>query len=332
MPEEKNSSAFRCATVAVVGRPNAGKSTLLNALLDAELSGVSARPQTTRANVKGVLQLYGREAGRKKWTGQLVIVDTPGVNLRKGLLDRSMYAAIEDALRGVDVVVWVADCRTFRKDLDDLEQDRPGEDKLFFWLKDQINRKHKEARWILVLSKADTKSKEKLLPLIERAAQILPQFTDIIPLSALKGLKDTKGNVQALIEVLKKAAPEAPPLFPEETWTDQSARELVRSLVREAIFQGSYKEVPYESDCEIVSFAEPQGKKKMAEVDANIVVSRDSLKRILVGKGGAKIRDIGHTVRVRYKDLTGDNLVLRLFVKVEEKWQQRPKFLKELGY
>jgi GTP-binding protein Era len=330
--ESKPEAGFRTATVAVIGRPNAGKSTLLNALLDAELSGVSARPQTTRSNIKGILQLYGKVNGKKKWTGQLVIADTPGVNLRKGLLDRSMYSAIEDALRGVDGVVWVADCRTFKRDLDDLEQDRPGEDKLFFWLKDQMNKKRKDSKWILVLSKADMKSKEKLLPLIELAARVMPQFTDIIPLSALKGQKDTKGNVKSLIKVLEASAPEAAPLYPEDTWTDVSERDLVQNLVREAIFQGSYKEVPYESDCEIFSFKEPTGKQKMAEVDANIVVSRDSLKRILIGKGGAKIRDIGKAVRVRYKDLTGDDIVLRLNVKVEDKWQQRPKFLKELGY
>jgi len=322
---------FKCATVAILGRPNAGKSTLLNALLESELSATSDRPQTTRTNIRGILQRY--EQKPKRWSGQLVLVDTPGVNLRKGLLDRSMYAAIEDAMRDVDIGIWVADCRSFEKDLDDAAMGRAGpDDRLALWIRDQL-RKQGRTQWILVLSKADTKAKGELLPLIEKAHQVFPEFKEIIPLAALKGgLADARSNVGGLLRVLENLSPVGAPLYPEDSWTDLSGREVVRNLIRECIFRGSYKEVPYETDCLIDSWAEPEGKQKMAEVHATICVSRDSLKRIMVGQGGSKIKDIGITVRKRYKEITGEEIILKLFVKVIEKWTMSPTRLKDLGY
>ncbi|MEO5666744.1 MAG: GTPase Era [Bdellovibrionota bacterium] len=329
MSEEN--TTFKCATVAIMGRPNAGKSTLLNALLESELSATSDRPQTTRTNIRGILQRY--ETKPKRWSGQLVLVDTPGVNLKKGLLDRSMYAAIEDAMRDVDIGVWVADCRSFEKDLDDAAMGRAGpEDRLALWIKDQLKKKDR-TQWLLVLSKADTKNKADLLPLIEKANQVFPEFKEIIPLAALKGgLADARSNVGGLLKVLDGLAPEAPALYGEDDWTDMSGREVVRNLIRECIFRGSYKEVPYETDCNIDTWQEPSGKQKMAEVHATICVSRDSLKRILVGKGGSKIKDIGVTTRARYKEITGEEIILKLFVKVVEKWTVTPSRLKDLGY
>lgn len=323
---------FRCSTVAILGRPNAGKSTLLNALLSSEFSGTSDRPQTTRQNIKGILQRYNDESGRKEWVGQHVLVDTPGVNLRKGLLDRSMYASIEDAMREVDIALWVADCRSFERDLDDIAMDRSGrDDRLALWLRDQVRSKDK-TKWILVLSKVDLKSKAELLPLIEKANEVMPEFAEIVPLCALQGLAQAKSNVSALLEVIDSKAPKGPPLYPEESWTDMNSRELLRNLIRETIFRNSYKEVPYECDCLIEMWQDPHGKKKMTEVDATIVVSRPSLKQILVGKGGQNIKSIGITVRKRWEEITGEAMVLRLFVKVVEKWHLMPNQLRELGY
>ena len=136
--EIKSQPNFRCARIAILGRPNAGKSTLLNALMEVAFSGTSNRPQTTRTNIRGVIQLHDEE---KKWVGQLVLVDTPGVNFKKGLLDRSMHMAVEGALRDVDVVIWVADSRTFKRDLKDIEMKRPGSDKLAGWLVQRLEEK-----------------------------------------------------------------------------------------------------------------------------------------------------------------------------------------------
>jgi GTP-binding protein Era len=321
--------AFRCSTVAILGRPNAGKSTLLNALIESDLSATSDRPQTTRSNVKGILQRYNE---KKEWIAQHVLVDTPGVNLKKGLLDRSMYTAIEDAMRDVDIAVWVADSRTFERDLDDVAMGRSGqEDRLALWLRDQIRRPGQKTQWLLVLSKADLVNKAELLPLIEKASQVLPEFVEIIPVSAMQGLADSRSNLDGFLKILDRIAPEGDALYPEEAWTDLSGREVLRNLVREAIFRGSYKEIPYECDCFIESWVDAEPGRR-TEVHATICVSRESIKRILVGKGGSKIKEIGINVRKRYLDLTGDEIILKLFVKVIEKWNQMPQHMHQLGY
>jgi GTPase len=324
---------FKCATVAIIGRPNAGKSTLLNALIESELSATSNRPQTTRTNVRGIIQRYaGLDSGDKRWTGQLVLVDTPGVNLRKGLLDRSMYVAIEEAMRDVDIAVWVADCRGFDSDLDDIAMGRSGpDDRLALWLRDQIRRPNQRTKWILAISKIDTRSKAELLPLMEKVAEILPEFETVIPLAAIQGLENEKSNVIGLLNTLDQLAPKGPPLYPEESWTDMSGREVVRNLIRESIFRGSYKEIPYECDCVIDDWIEPEEGRR-TEVHATIIVSRDSIKGIMVGKGGSKIKETGQSVRKRFAEITGEDIVLKLFVKVVEKWTQLPQKVRDLGY
>ncbi len=320
---------FRCASVAVLGRPNAGKSTLLNALLGTAVSGTSKRPQTTRQNIRGVIQFHNPE---KEWTGQLVIVDTPGLNFKKGLLERSMHMAVEDTLAKVDLVVWVADARTWKKDLKDVELEQPGADRIASWLTNQLKALRPESKWILVLSKVDLVAKNDLLPLIQKSLEVLPQFSDVVPIAAELGLGAKGSNLNALLEILKDTAPESDPMYGEETWTDLNDRQLIQNLVREAIFRQGREEVPYETDCSIESYVEPEGVKKMAEVHANIWVTKDSIKPILVGKAGSRIKEIGHSVRKRYKEITGHDLVLKLFVKVVEKWNLRAAHLQELGY
>ena len=330
---KKEDKEFKSATVAILGRPNAGKSTLLNALMEVEVSATSNRPQTTRTNIKGILQIHD---AKKHWTGQLVLVDTPGVNFQKGLLERSMHMSVESALEDVDIAIWVADARTFESDLRDLEQGKLGEDKVVGWLRAALNASsaHEgKTRWILVLSKIDMISKPELLPLMERAAHLLPEFIHIVPTAAPKGLKEKDSNLSGLMGVLRDMAVEgAPALYPEETWTDLNERQLVQNLVREAIFRQSRAEVPYQTDCSIIQFLAPEGTKKRPEADAVIWVSRKSLKPILVGERGTRIRDIGTYARQRYQEVTGEDLILRLFVKVVEKWETRPSLLQELGY
>lgn len=324
---------FRAATVALLGRPNAGKSTLLNALLEVAVSATSARPQTTRRNVRGILQL---KDSRKRWNGQLVLVDTPGVNLERGLLDRSMYMSIEGALDGVDVAVWVSDAKDFARDLRNLESDRAGDDKIAGWLRDAFKTSRKNGgstAWVLALTKVDTIALNTLLPLMQKIAATLPEIEHIVPVAAIKGMESEDSNLPALLNVLRESAPSGDPLYPEDSWTDLTERDLVQQLVREAVFRQSYREVPYETDCAVMMFNEPDGeKKRRPEAEVVIWVSRSSLKPILVGKGGARIKEIGIAARERYKEVTGQDLILRLFVKVVEKWPLKAQAIGELGY
>ena len=319
---------FRCGTVAILGRPNAGKSTLLNGLIDLRLSAVSKRPQTTRTNIRGVLQFHNT---KETWNGQLVIIDTPGVNFKRGLLDRSMHANVEHALKDVDVAVWLADARTFKKDLREIELGRPGSDKLAGWLKHRLGNTE-GLPWVLALSKVDLVAKNELLPLMARISELMPEFKGIVPIAAQLGTKNKDSNLENLVTLLRDLSPKGPPLFPEDSWTDLSDKAFIQNLIREAIFQQGREEVPYECDCSILRFIEPTGKKKLSEVDATIWVSRKSLKPIMVGKQGAMIRDIGTQVRERYKEVTGEDIILRLFVKVVEDWESAPQSLEDLGY
>lgn len=325
-PASKSAPKFKCARIAILGRPNAGKSTLLNALLDVELSAVSKRPQTTRSNIRGIIQRYD---SKKQWTAQLVFMDTPGVNFKKGLLDRSMSMSIRGALENVDLVLWLSDAPSWERDLRDLEAKRPGDDKLAGFLADELSKK--TVPWILGVSKVDRADKGRLLPLIERTAK-LNLFTDIIPLSSVMGLESDYSNLETLLKYVESLAPNRAPEFSEDDWTDLSAKSIIQNLVREAIFRQTQEEVPYQSDCTIMSFKEGEEGKRRTEVHATIWASKDSLKPILVGAKGSRIKELGSTVRQRYQDITGEDIVLKMFVKVVDKWESRATNLSELGY
>lgn len=320
------SNNFFVNRVAILGRPNAGKSTLLNALLESPLSGTSARPQTTRTNIRGVLQRFDKD---KNWIGQIVLADTPGVNLSKGLLERAMHMSVEEALKDVETVVWVADARTFSKDLRNIEMDRVGGDKIAGWLTSTL-KSCADKNWILVISKMDLVSPNEVLPLIQKAGEVLPQFKEIVPISAQKTSKAS--NLESLISVFEKYSEPSEPIYDAEVWTDLNQKQVLQNLIREAIFRQGKQEVPYKSDSTIFSFAEPTGNKKMPEIHAYIWVSKASMKPILVGAGGSRIREINKAVRDRYEEITGEKIVLKLFVKVVEKWESRAANLSELGY
>jgi GTP-binding protein Era len=325
---------FSCAQVAIIGRPNAGKSTLLNSMMESELSGVSPRAQTTRKNVRGILNFYSDESSveKKRWTSQLVLVDTPGVNLRRGLLDRSMYAAIEAALEAVEIVCWVADAREWMEELENLEFDRPGDDRLSVWLKEQVTRKYQAKKWFLVLTKADLVEKAELLPLIEKTVKVIPSFSSIIPVVGKKKISDRDSNLASLVNLLRESSPIAAPLYAEEEWTDLNERELLLNLIREAVFCTNFKEVPYECECQITNWAEAPGVGMRPEVSADIIVSRDSLRAILVGKGGSRIKEIGTMARQRFEKVTGTEIILKMHVKISDRWMERAPVLRELGY
>ncbi|MBP7845629.1 MAG: GTPase Era [Proteobacteria bacterium] len=326
---KKRAQIFKTANVAIFGRPNAGKSTLLNALLDVDFSAVSNRPNTTRKNIRGVLQSYNEA---KEWDGQFSILDTPGINLQRGLLERSMHMSVEEALDQSQIGIWIADAKVFSKDLTDISMQRGGGDKIPFWIDNQVRNNPQGLKWIILLNKADSVARNELLPLIEKTIETFPEIKDVIPVSASAGKNYKESNIDSLIKVIKEYAVEGEPTYTEETWTDLSERALVENLIRETIFQTTQKEVPYCTDATVVSFVTPPNEKLRKEVGAVIWVSKKNLKPMLVGAQGQKIKEIGITVRKRIKEITGEDMILKLFVKVVERWEQKTTSMQELGY
>ena len=295
-----DAQASRCGYIALVGRPNVGKSTLLNRLLGMKLSIVSRRPQTTRNRLIGV-QTRGQT--------QYVYVDTPGVHGdQKKALNRYLNRSAVTALGDVDVVVMV------------VEPERWTDD-------DDLVLKHLRQAGrpvVAVINKVDLiPHKDRLLPFIEELAGRY-DFAEIVPLSATKGQ-----NVAPLEEVLERFLPEAPFLFPEEQVTDRSERFLVAELIREQLMRSLGQEVPYSATVEVEAFEEESQRTRIAAV---IWVERDGQKAIVIGKGGQQLKRIGQQAREQIQELLQRRVHLDLWVKVRAGWADDERAMKSLGY
>jgi GTP-binding protein Era len=294
------STDFHCGYIALVGRPNVGKSTLLNRILGQKISITSRRPQTTRHRVLGIKTRPG---------AQLIYVDTPGIHDYSGrAMNRHMNRTASSVLADVDVVVFLVDGLRWQPD-DELVLQKLG----------QVR-----CPVILAVNKIDLlASRETLLPGLQALAEKY-SFEQIIPISASKG-----DNVAALEAAIEELLPAAPPLFPEDQVTDRPVRFLAAELVREKLFRKLGRELPYGLTVEIEQFREEAG---MSHIHALIWVERQSQKSIVIGKQGRVLKEIGQQARRDIEELVGGRVNLKLWVKVKEGWADDERALRSLGY
>lgn len=301
-----HSENFRSGMVAIVGPPNAGKSTLLNTLLGQKISIVTAKPQTTRNRILGVVS-------HSEY--QIVLLDTPGLHVAREPLNREMMRVAMDSLSEVDAVLFLVDVSLPVPEKKLAERNR----EFSAWLEKVVSPA------IMVLNKIDLLDRRKLLPLIEGYAALYP-FKAIVPVSALKG-----SGCAELIDELLKLLPAGPRYFPDDMPTDASARFLSAEIIREKVFLKTGQEIPYSCAVLLESFKE-DADRGMATIHASIVVEKDSQKGIVIGKGGRKLQEIGTAARKEIEELIEMKVALKLWVKVRKNWSQDERFLKELGY
>jgi len=286
--------------VALIGRPNAGKSTLLNQLVGQKIAAVSDKPQTTRFRIQGVIT---------KPEGQVVFVDTPGVHQPGYELNRRMMSAVQEALMGVDLVCLIRDASVSTGNGDRFVLDLV---------------KHSEKPALLLLNKIDKlEEKSALLPLIDWYSKE-HDWREIVPISALK-----KDQIDVLIESCLRHLPEGDPIFAEDELTDQSLRVLVAEIVREKVLRATGDEIPYVTAVVTEKFEEVR--EDFARIYCVIVVERNSQKKIIIGKGASRLKDIGTRARREIENLLGHRCHLELFVKVEEDWRNKEQLLDEFG-
>ncbi|MGQ0543514.1 MAG: GTPase Era, partial [Blastocatellia bacterium] len=291
---------FRSGFAALIGRPNAGKSTLLNRVVGEKIAAVSNKPQTTRHKIQGVFT---------NDLGQIVFVDTPGVHKPGYLLNRRMMSAVHDAILSVDVVVLIRDASVSTGNGDR-------------FVLELVKESGKKA--ILVLNKIDKiRDKTLLLPLIEFYSNEY-EFSEIVPVSALKG--DAVDNL--LLQIVRHL-PEGEPIFTEDELTDQPMRIIVAEMVREKILATTGEEIPYVTA--VVTEQWDESDPQQPRIYCAIYVERDSQKGIIIGKGGSKLKKIGTDARADIEKLLGRNIYLQLFVKVVEGWRNNEKELDDIG-
>lgn len=290
----------RSGYVALIGRPNAGKSTLLNRLVGQKIAAVSDKPQTTRFRIQGVIT---------KPEGQVVLVDTPGVHQPGYELNRRMMVAVQEALLGVDLVCLIRDASVTTGNGDR-------------FVLDLVKRAEKPA--LLLLNKIDKlEDKSALLPLMDWYRNEY-EWREIIPMSALKD-----ELIDEVLAACLRHLPESDPIFSEDELTDQSLRVLVSEIVREKVLQVTGDEIPYVTAVVTERFEEVR--EDFARINCLIVVERQSQKKIVIGRGASRLKEIGIRARRDIEELVGHRVHLELFVKVEEDWRNSRQLLDEFG-
>jgi GTP-binding protein Era len=288
----------RAGFVSVVGRPNVGKSTLVNRLVGQKVAIVSDKPQTTRNRILAVVNRPG---------GQIVLFDTPGIHKPMHRMNERMVDSAVKSVGQVDLVVWLTDVT---------EEYGPGDRHV----KDILRQSGRPV--ILGLNKIDALPKPKILPIIEQYRHLM-DFADIVPLSALTGL-----NVDVLDERLLAHLPEGERLYPEDFLTDQPERFFVAEMIREQVLRLTREEIPYTTGVLIDSFKEEE---PLVRIEATILVERDSQKGILIGRGGGMMKAIGTDARKQIEEFLGTRVYLGLFVKVKDRWREDARTLEAMG-
>jgi GTP-binding protein Era len=294
MPKEQD---FRSGFIALIGRPNVGKSTLLNCLLGEKVSIISDKPQTTRNRIRGIMT---------RSDAQLVFIDTPGIHKP---LHRMNEVMVQTAIRTygeVDIILLLVEAT-----------ERPGGGDRF--VIDSLAKVRTPV--LLVINKVDLVEKERLLPLISEYSALYP-FAEVIPVSALRA------DLGKLVDAVVQRLPQGPKYFPDDQFTDQPERFIVAELIREKVFELTKEEIPYSS---AVVIEQMQEEPELTRVHATIFVDRDSQKGIVIGKHGALLKEIGTRARLDAEKLLGVKVFLQLWVKVKKGWREDDRMLKNIG-
>jgi len=292
---------FKSGFISILGRPNAGKSTLFNRLLGDKIAIVTEKPQTTRNRILGIKNVGG---------GQCIFLDNPGIHEGRSELNKRMVRTAIASGRDADILLFMIEATPPLG-----EEDRQMIESL----------KGSKGVPFLVINKIDLVKKEALLPLMDQYQRLHP-FQAIVPISAITG-----EGVDILLDEIIKYLPESPPYFPEDMITDQTERFWVSEIIREKVIQHSYQEIPYSTAVTIEEFKE-HPEKNLVVINGTIHVERNSQKKILIGKGGQKLKKIGEAARKEIEAFLGMKVFLELWVNVEKNWTRDPRALDELGY
>jgi len=307
----KTGAAHKSGFVAIVGRPNAGKSTLVNRLVGQKIAIVTSKPQTTRNRIQGIVN---------RANTQIVLIDTPGLHDAKTALNKQMMREVAAALEGIDVLVLMVDATAVSSEFTSTNAETRK-----FHVDNLVMDKSKRfgGKTILVLNKIDKLPRPKLAPMLEAFGKA-QDFAAIVPISAMKG-----GGCDALMQEVIKLLPEGEPYFPEDQVTDQPERFLASEIVREKAIALTYHEVPHALKVEVEKWEETP---KVLRIEMTLTVERASQKKILIGKKGEMLKEIGTRARKELEEILSAKIYLGLFVKVAENWRENPMAVRELDW
>ncbi|NIA12135.1 MAG: GTPase Era [Nitrospiraceae bacterium] len=297
---------FKSGYVAILGRPNVGKSSLLNVLVGRKVAIVTPKPQTTRGRILGI---------RHDKNAQIILIDTPGIHRERFEVNRYMNAAAFNAIPDADVIIFVIDAKKglTREDKSILE--RIGKDK------------RKATKVIVAINKVDKVEKESILPLIGTFSKDYPFVSDVVPISATRNT-----NIDELLDAVVKLLPEGPKYFGESEVTDMPVKTYVAEAIREKAMLLTRNEIPHSIAVKVLNIENAKRQSDMLAIDAEIIVEKDSQKAIVIGKRGQRLKRIGQLSREDLQEAFNKKIYLTLWVKVRKNWRKNPKDLQELGY